>query len=411
MRENRSDIVIIGSGLAGLSALIAARTANPDRSAVLLEKKKRPGGKIPVAGSGQCNITHSGSPQSFLSKYGEKNRFVKPALFQYPNSFLIDFLQQRGVPLEEEENGKIFPCSRKSADVLNAFVREIHALGGKIVCDSPVSHFDLQNGEFVIHTESEIWRAEKLLLATGGISWPGTGSTGDAFPWLEKIGHTIVPLRPALTSLIINPWSYASCSGISFHSDRIELIRNEKRIRTLTGEILLTHTGLSGPGILDGSRYMEPNDKLLITLVPFRSREEFEVRFLNDLRQFSAREVQSIVRQYNLPERLVHEIFRSVRIPLESRGAEFSKENRKKLIDRLFSFPCEIRAKDGFEKAMCTAGGVDLSEADPKTMMSRIVPNLYFGGEILDIDGDTGGFNLQFAFSSGSLAGHHMGNA
>lgn len=408
MQELRTNVVIVGSGLAGLSAMIACRRTRPDQDLVLLEKKSRPGGKIPVAGSGQCNITHSGSPQSFLSRYGEKNRFVKSALMEYPNSALIDFLERRGVPLEERENGKIFPRSGKSADILDTFVRESHLLGGRIQCGSPVFGFDLDGEEFRIQTESVIWRSKRLLLATGGRSWPGTGSSGDAVPWLEKIGHTIVPLRPALTSLIVKSWQYAICAGISFHSDRIEQIRSGKRMRILSGEVLLTHSGLSGPGILDGSRYIEAGDRLLISLVPFKNRDEFEARFLEDLQRSPTREVRSLVRQYNVPDRLVQEIFHSIQIPIESRGAEFSKENRRKLIDHLFSFPCDIRAKDGFEKAMCTAGGVDLAEVNSKSMMSRKIPGLYFAGEILDIDGDTGGFNLQFAFSSGSLAGRSM---
>lgn len=369
---------------------------------------KTPGNKLLLSGNGQCNITHIGSVSDFFTHYGTKGQFVKPSLLEYPNSYLLEFLQQGGILLEETEGGKIFPQSRKSAEILAFLTKEFQHRGGELRCCCSVRSLKKKEDIFEVTLESgEVIGSQTVLIATGGLTRPQTGTTGDGYRWANELGHDIVTPRSALASIEIDRKDLTACKGISFFSPRILISGREKQHPPLHGDILLTHRGLSGPGILDSSRYMGVGDSLMIGLVPFLVPDEFEQVLLKATEATGSKEVRTILREMGLADRLVSVIFQSLQINEDVRCSQLDRNDRKKIVASFIAFPCRVTAIAGFDQAMVTAGGVALEEVDRKTMMSRKTRGLFFAGEVLDVDGDTGGYNLQFAFSSGALAGRH----
>ena len=408
MSDSPFDFLVIGTGLAGLAGALTALEKSPGSSVCLLEKMRTPGNKFLIAGNGQCNITHGGPIEDFLSHYGgsEKERFVKPALLEYPNSSLLDFLRSGHLATEETDGGKIFPKSRKSADILSLLIRQVESRGGRIRCNESVLSVEKENDHFSVVTKSgTVYQSRAVLIAVGGQARPQTGTSGDGYLWAAKLGHKIITPRPALTSLEVDRREPALCSGISFFSNRIFISGKGKKAISRQGEVLLTHRGLSGPGILDSSRYIEPGDLLKIAIVPYENTEEFDKILRQTVEREGGKEVRSILRDFGVADRLVGALFQTSSLPADLRGSQLDKITRRKISELLTALPCRVTAVGGFDRAMVTAGGVALPEVDRKTMMSRRVPGLYFAGEVLDIDGDTGGYNLQFAWSSGSLAG------
>ena len=401
-----TDVLVIGGGLAGLAAALSAKLCSSDTEVCLCEKNDRFGRKFLLAGTGQCNITHAGNIRDFFTRYGSHGRFVQPALLEYPNSEVIEFLTSNGVPLEELENGKIFPVSRKGSDILNLFVNRCRERGVRVALSSPVSSVEYdESNMFSVSTDANRFAAKKLIISTGGISYPRTGSTGDGLAWAKRLGHTITPLFPGLAAVNIKEWLYAECAGISFKSPRITLWRNNAKVGSFDGEILLTHDGLSGPGILDMSRYIRGGDRLELALTQCVSLEELDRALLERMTQSPTKQLVSIIREWGVPGRLIRSICQNNQIPEELCGSSCDRTKRRKIASLLVAWPCVVKSVEGFDRAMVTAGGVDLADIDRKTMESRRTPGLFFAGEVLDVDGDTGGFNLQFAWSSGMLAG------
>ncbi|MDD3587501.1 MAG: NAD(P)/FAD-dependent oxidoreductase [Thermoguttaceae bacterium] len=401
-----TDILVIGGGLAGLAAALSAKANWPSARVCLCEKNDRPGRKFLLAGSGQCNITHAGNIRDFFTRYGAHGRFVQPALLEYPNTELIEFIESNGVPLEEWENGKIFPVSRKGIDILNLFVNRCRELGVRFVLSSPVSQVKYDESKtFFVSTDTACFTTQKLIMATGGISYPRTGSTGDGLTWAKSLGHAITPLYPGLAGVRVKEWCYADCAGISLKTPRLTLFRNNAKIGVFEGEILLTHEGLSGPGILDISRYIRVGDRLELALTEHVLLEELDQILLERITENPTKQISSIIRELGVPARLGRSICQNSQVSETLCGSVCDRATRRKIASLLVAWPCVVKSLEGFDRAMVTAGGVELSGVDRKTMESRHKSGLFFAGEVLDIDGDTGGFNLQFAWSSGMLAG------
>lgn len=400
-----TDILVIGGGLAGLAAAIAAKTSSPEAEVCLCEKNDQFGRKFLLAGSGQCNITHAGNSRDFFDRYGTAGRFVQPALLEYSNRSLIDFLAGQGIVLEELENGKIFPRSRRGSEILDMFKRRCHELGVREYLSTAVSNVEAGANMFSVSAANVCFTTRKLIVSTGGLSWPRTGSTGDGLTWARRLGLVVTPLFPGLAAVNVEPWRYAECAGCSFWTPRLSLWRGNTKIGSFCGEILLTHDGLSGPGILDMSRYVRSQDRIELALTDYVSVEKLDHDLLERITQNPGKKIASIIRNIGVPGGLVRRIFQNNQIPEELCGSVCSRETRRKIASVLVAWPCVVKSVDGFDRAMVTAGGVDLSGIDRKTMESRRLPGLYFAGEVLDVDGDTGGFNLQFAWSSGMLAG------
>lgn len=399
------DSIIIGAGPAGLAAAIGA--AENGAKTLLLEKNDSPGKKLLLSGSGRCNITHSGDIADFLPMYFEHARFVKPALFAFTNVDAIEFFTKNGVPVSKTPGGKIFPDSQLAGDVLNCLLDVAKRNGVEFRYSSPVLSLEKnpESGLFEISCENERFEAKNLIIATGGASYPASGSSGDGYAFAVSFGHGITPVVGALTPLLIRHYGFTRCAGISIENAPILLWRDKRKVREYRGDVLFTHRGLSGPGILDFSRYLSRGDIITLSLVDEAEPEKFEKTLLDDLLKSGKKTLKNILLSYGIPERLLGELFLDERIPLDLSASEVDRETRHRIVKKCVRLTFLVDRKGNFNEAMATCGGVSLGEVNRKTMESRLVEGLYFCGEVLDVDGASGGYNIQFALSSGMLAG------
>jgi predicted Rossmann fold flavoprotein len=396
------DICVIGAGPAGL--FCALHAAAPGTRVLVLEKMDEPGKKLLLSGTGQCNITHAGEMRDFLSHYGEQGKWIKPALYSFPNRALITFFEDRRLPLQAEENGKIFPKSRQSADVLAVLLAECTGKGVEIHCGEPVTATARTTEGFDIVSPLATYRSTVLVITTGGASYPRTGSTGDGYRFAESLGQPVTETAPALTPVLIRNFPFAALAGISFDEMPFTLWRAGKKVGDYKGDVLFTHLGVSGPGILDASRYIQPDDVIKLSFVGTIKREEFAADLSKRVEENRTWQVSTILAGYPIPERLNRKLLKISDIPDDLKCNHFSAEQRTRLVANCTEFPLTVTAPGGYAVAMVTRGGVALDGVNMKTMESKRVPGLFFAGEVLDIDGDTGGYNLQAAFSTGYLA-------
>jgi predicted Rossmann fold flavoprotein len=391
------DVLILGAGPAGLAAGIAAAVRR--QSVCVLERNTAAGKKLLLSGSGQCNLTHSGSIDDFLKHYGgeQKARFVKPALFAFDNNATVQWFTQRGIPLLERDDGKVFPKSLNSGNVLNVMLRELKNLGGVLKTGARVDSVAKSGEGFIVQTNGDRILTKKLIIATGGFSFPATGSDGSGFKFAEALGHKIVPPKPALTPIYTEEDSFVNCAGIAFRQREISVIRKGKKTAMGKGDVLLTHHGLSGPGILDLSRWIEQGDTLRIGI-----GQATEIRTLLTGKKTLKYSLQPL----GVPEEFLLCLLNTMNIPSDKSASEILRAERKLLEEALSGLPFTVKKLGGWNEAMATAGGVSLDEVERQTMQSRLVPNLFFCGEVLDVDGNTGGYNIQFALSSGFKSGY-----
>jgi len=396
------DVVVIGAGPAGM--FCALQAALPGHRVLLLEKNPDPGAKLLLSGSGQCNISHSGEIRDFLSHYGDRGKQVKPALFGFTNRDLIEFFRKRGLAMMTEENGKVFPETRRSADVLALLMKECKERGVDLRCGEPVTGVTRTAEGFEINTPKTAYLSPVLVITTGGVSYPKTGSTGNGYRISESLGQPVTEIAPALTPLLIRNYPFAALSGISFERMQFSVWRAGKKFADHRGDVLFTHLGLSGPGILDASRDIHPDDVIKLSFVGNLKREEFVADLTQRVGENRSWQISTILAAYPIPERLNRTLLNLSGIPDDLKCNHFSAEQRSRLITNCTQFPLTVEARGSFSVAMVTQGGVALDGVNLKTLESKTVPNLYFAGEVLDIDGDSGGYNLQAAFSTGFLA-------
>ena len=390
--------IIIGGGPAGLFA-----AAHLNRQGVLLlEKNFLPGRKLMISGSGQCNFTHSGKIQDFSKHYGDNYPFLAHALKNYPNTAVIDFFESRGIKTVTDKNGKVFPSSLKADDILQALLQEMSRKNVDTLNGQPVQKVSRSNDGFTIVTSQKTYTCKNLIIATGGLSYPSTGSTGDGYRLAAMLGHSIISGRPALCPVIPKNYPFVDLSGISLSSAKLSLFREGKLIKEHVGDVGFTHTGLSGPGIIDFSRYILPDDVLKVNLAGI-SLPELEKRFMTQSQQGSTTLI-SFLRQQSMVKSLALAVLELIPLSPEKPLAEVSKVQRKRLLNDCCAYPFEVEKMAGFKKAMATAGGVALNEINTLTMESTLAKGLYFAGEVMDVDGDTGGYNIQAAFSTARLA-------
>ncbi len=399
-------IAIIGGGPAGL--FCALQAAGDGRRVVLFEKKPAPGRKLLVAGSGQCNITHDGEIAGFLSRYGDHGAFLRPALMNFTNRDLVAFFADRGLRMKAEPGGKVFPETRRSADVLAVLLAGCAARGVDVRCGEAVRAVERDGDGFLVRTQEATFRAGVLVLATGGASYPATGSTGDGYVFARSLGQPVTEIAPALTPVYVEDYPFADLAGISFQDLTLTVYRDGKRVGRHTGDLLFTHTGLSGPGVLDASRSVRPGDVLRVTFLPEANAEAVHKRVADAVAAGGARQVKTVLGDLDLPERFVRRLLDLAGVPPGETSAQLRKKARNALAASLAEFPFRVERLGGFNEAMVTRGGVALDGINPRTMASKTVQNLYCIGEVLDIDGDTGGYNLQAAFSTAALAARHI---
>ncbi|MFA6363526.1 NAD(P)/FAD-dependent oxidoreductase [Methanoregula sp.] len=396
------DIAVIGAGPAGLFCAIHA--AVPGIRVLLLEKNPRPGVKLQVSGTGQCNITHDGDIRTFFSRYGTHGQFLKPALLSFTNRELIRFFEERHLPMEITEGSKVFPVSRNARDVCDVLSRECRNRRVHLRCGEQVSRVENTPDGFVLYTAGTTVSAKNLVIATGGASYPKTGSTGDGYRIAISLGHTIHEIGPALTPLRIRNFPFTDLAGMSFVRLPFSVWREKRKLFDGQGDVLFTHTGLSGPGILDRSRNIRAGDEIRLSFAGPVQSDTFAREFQNSISNAPTRSIKTSIADLGIPERLARLLPYLAGIPDDCTGAHLTAAGRTRLISFLTEYPLEISALGDLSVAMVTRGGVALEEVNAKTMESKLVPGLFFAGEVLDVDGDTGGFNLQAAFSTGFLA-------
>lgn len=358
-----------------------------------------------LAGSGQCNVTHTGDVEDFVKAYHEAGGFMKPALAAFPNTALMDFLQQRKVPLTIRADGKVFPASLRAGDVLNALLTKNRQKGVVIKYNAAVRSVTKTDDGFAVQTSGSVYKAKSVVVATGGMSYPKTGSTGDGLKIAEAFGHSLSSLRPALAPLYAA--GFADIAGISIDNGECELPAAGKRA---AGSLLFTHKGLSGPAALHISRYVNAGDMITVNLLGIKP-EEFTAAFKQAAANAGKKQARSVIRTMGLAERLTDKVFAAADISLNLQAAQTSKEQLAALCRHTLAFPVHVQGVGGWDTAMASCGGVSLNEINPKTMESKLVRGLFFAGEVLDVDGISGGYNIQAAFSTGFLAARCVASA
>jgi len=399
------DVVIIGAGPAGL--FCAANLAG--LRVCILEKMNLPGRKLLLSGSGQCNITHAGSMGDYALHFGDASHaaFLKPALRALSNTDLLTFFEKRGMTFETTDAGKVFPTTRSADDVLDVLLDACDAAGVEILYEERVESVKKDGERFVVSTAYGKYLARCLVVAAGGSSYPKTGSSGDGVRLSEMLGHSIVEPKEALTPVYAENFRLADLSGLSFENVTLTIWRDGKKIGANTSDLLITRFGFSGPCVLDASRAMQAGDVLKISFTQL-SAEAVDALLVERCRKEGGRLVSNLLYGLGVPDRLVKSLIEEAEIAEDTKGSQLSAVSRKALVRLITSYEVKIAHLGDFSISMATAGGVSLAEVNKKTCESKLHPGLFFAGEVLDIDGDTGGYNLQAAFSTAYLAAQRI---
>jgi predicted Rossmann fold flavoprotein len=409
--ETLGHLLIVGGGAAGLTAAGFAAKERPDLKITVLERGGRPARKVRITGKGRCNVTNNCTVEEFIRHVPENGRFLYGALSALTPQDTMELFEGLGVPLKTERGSRVFPCSDKAADIAEALVRFARE-GGVLLKQGRGAALLMKDGvcRGVRTADGEELAADAVIVCTGGLSYPLTGSDGDGYRLAEQAGHTLIPPRPSLVPLISPARWCAEAQGLSLRNCRLTARDNRtgKTVFEDLGELLFTHFGLSGPLVLSASahmRQMAPGRyTLLLDLKPGLTPEQLDVRLLRDLEENRNRDFANSLDKL-LPRKLILPMVRLSEIPPDRKCHSVTREERARLAVLLKALPVPV---DGFrpvEEAIVTSGGVSVKEVSPKTMESKRVPGLYFAGEVLDVDAYTGGYNLQIAFSTGAAAG------
>ena len=410
-------VIVIGGGPAGMMAAISS--AEQGNQVILIEKMSSLGRKLLITGKGRCNITSSLDMEDFIKNTPGNGMFLYSCYKQFTYKDIVSFLKEEGLDVKEERGNRIFPVTDKSLDVLKCFTKKIKSLPIEVKYNTKVEEILVENHNVIgVRTSKEIIKSNKVILATGGKSYPLTGSTGDGYEIVKKLGHTITKINPSLVPLeIYNKSICKALQGLSLKNVKIQLkdIEKNKNIYEDFGEMIFTHFGVSGPTILSSSAHLvrynqidsKLKDKKIILTIDFKpalTEEKLDARILRDFSMQKNKQFKNSLDEL-LPQKLINTIVNLSKIEPTTQVNEVTKVQRKNLVKLLKEFTIEIKGFRPIEEAIITSGGISVKEINPKTMESKLINGLYFAGEIIDVDSYTGGFNLQIAYSTGYVAG------
>ena len=388
--------------------MMAAITAAENGAQVtLLERNDRLGKKLYITGKGRCNVTNDCAPEDFFPNVPRNPRFLYSAIYAFPPREVMAWFEARGCALKTERGNRVFPQSDKSASVIDALRAELRRLGVRVLQERALDIVTQDGAVCGIETDGGFHKTERVILATGGCSYPQTGSTGDGYRMLEKLGHTIVPPVGSLVPLVEKGYDCKQMQGLALKNVALRLVNQKgKTVFEEFGELLFTHFGLSGPVVLSASAHMNEKDAytVLLDLKPALDEQKLDLRLLRDFEKFQNRDFENALVEL-LPKSMIPVIVRRSGIPAEEKVHSITREQRRALLELMKRFPVEIACKAPVEEAIVTSGGVKVSEIEPGTMQSKRVRGLYAAGELLDVDAYTGGFNLQIAWATGRAAG------
>jgi predicted Rossmann fold flavoprotein len=397
---------VIGGGPAGIMAAGAA--AGRGHDVTLIEKNKQLGKKLFITGKGRCNITNASPISEFFDNIISNREFLYSSLYTFDNEAIIRLLESYGLNTKVERGNRVFPESDKSSDVIKAFQKYLDHMGAEVLLNSRVSHVYMEDNTFmVVLTTGEKMQFDRLVIATGGASYPATGSEGDGYKMARAFGHTVTELKPSLVPIELEePW-LKDLMGLSLKNVTLRAYSDKKLIHEEFGEMIFTHFGISGPIVLTMSNHinrLKNKPVLTLDLKPALDDETLDNRLLRDFQEYKNKQLKNALNDL-LPQKLIPLIIQVSGIYPEKTVHQITREERSKLLEAIKAFPLQFKGFRPLDEAIVTSGGIKVQEVNPSTMESRIVPGLFFAGEIIDIDALTGGYNLQIAYSTGYLAG------
>ncbi|MCI6691976.1 MULTISPECIES: NAD(P)/FAD-dependent oxidoreductase [unclassified Clostridium] len=403
-------VIVIGAGPAGMMAAI---TAAKNNKVILLDGNEKVGKKLFITGKGRCNVTNSKDISEFFDFIPGNPHFLYSALYSYTNEDTISFFESQGIKLKNERGGRVFPASDKSSDIIKGLMKEINKNNIELKLNSLVTNIKFSNNKIeAVEVNNQYYiNADHFIIATGGVSYPSTGSRGDGLRFSKSLGHNIIKVKPSLVPIELKNTWIKFLTGLTLKNIEISLFNDslKKPIYKNQGEMLFTSYGLSGPIILKASRYIE-NDKnysLFIDLKPALTHDELDKRVQKDFKKYINKDFKNSLDEL-LPQKLIPIIISLSNIEENKKVNEITKEERKNLVNLMKGLKVSIKGLRPIEEAIVTSGGVDTLEIDPSTMKSKLIDNLSFAGEVIDVDAFTGGYNVQIALSTGYLAGSNL---
>ena len=402
-------VIVIGGGPAGMMAAI--RAAENSAEVILFEKNNRLGKKLSITGKGRCNLTNIADVPEVVKNIPGNGKFLYSALKNFTTADTINFFESLGLKTKIERGGRVFPESDSAAEVIEVLTKKLALLNVDVQLNSKVTEI-ISDGKKILGVEvgKKFFYSDRIILATGGSSYPATGSTGDGFKFAKKLGHIVTKIFPALVPLEVEEDFIKPLQGLSLRNVRVTLNADNKKIREIFGEMLFTHFGISGPIILtlsgEVAKLLDEKNfvEILINLKPALTAEQLDARILRDFEKFKRKSIKNSLVEL-LPQKLIPIILDLSYIDGEKKVDDVSKIERRRLVEVLQNLPLTVTKTRPIDEAIVTAGGVSVKEIDPKTMQSKILQGLYIIGEVADVDGFTGGFNLQAAWAMGNAAG------
>ena len=403
-----SKVVVIGGGASGMMAAIFAAKSN--NQVVLIEKNEKLGKKIYITGKGRCNLSNDVEPMEFLQNVTTNSKFVYSSLFQFPPSSVKEFFADYGLRLKTERGNRIFPESDKASDVTKTLEKALKSLGVEIFLNEKVVDVKAVDGvvNSVVTDCREIF-CDKVIICTGGVSYPLTGSTGDGYLFAKKLGHYIIKPKPSLVGIQLVGEDYVLAQGLALKNVGFKCKCKDKTIFTDFGEMLFTHFGVSGPVVLSCSCYLNKYDakdcSIEIDLKPALTNQMLDDRIIRELQLANVKSIYTVMKEL-MPKSLIDIVLKKANVSPNIRSCEVTAKQRESLVNTIKALKFDCESLRDVSEAIVTSGGVDVSQINPKTMESKIISGLYFAGEVIDVDAYTGGFNLQIAFSTGYVAGN-----